>query len=577
MKTGIADPSEGSNQEELIREITAGQSVEASRLIRRAWEVKKQATAAGNAGDGAGDYLRVVHILRTLNMDREIIAAAMLYDLMADDRFHPDEIRSEFGESVAHLAEGLTRMSRIGELRGDESDLEERPARLEGLRKLLLAMAEDLRVVIVKLAERLHGMRTLIRKKDDVWRRRVAAETLEIYAPLANRLGIWHIKWELEDLAFRCLEPMRYREIAANLDERRQDRELFISEVVSTLLTELAAQGIRAEVNGRPKHIYSIWKKMKRKGLAFNELYDVRAVRILTESVGDCYAVLGVVHGLWPHLPREFDDYITNPKGNSYRSLHTAVIGPGGRTLEVQIRTQEMHRHAEMGVAAHWRYKEGGKQEHSYDSKIAWLRQILQLNDEPGDDDDFLERFKTEVFQDRVYALSPRGRVVDLPRGATPLDFAYTIHSEVGNRCRGAKVDDSIVPLTYELQNGDQVEILTARNGTPSRDWLNSSLGYLKTSRARSKVRQWFKQQDLEINLAEGRDLLDRELRRLGVTDVNLDRLARRLKYPRLDGLLSAIGRGEVSSAQIAGAVREQLLPRDVSVPEMVKPPVRET
>ncbi len=565
IEPSIETSGQRAEDERWLAQVCARRSPAAADIIHRAWLMARQAHAGQTRANGErylGHPMEVAQILNSLNLDEETIAAAILHDVVEDTGLTIEDVRAGFGETVARLVDGVTKMDLIREYHKQGLDVEKgrEQSRLEGLRKLLLAMVEDLRVVLIKLADRMHNMRTLKYLPEDK-RRRIARETLDIYAPLANRLGIWQIKWELEDLSFRYLEPERYQEIARRLDERRADRERYITDAVNRLRSALTREGVEAEVSGRPKHIYSIWRKMQRKRLDFNEIFDVRAIRVLTRSIKDCYAALGVVHGLWPHIPKEFDDYITNPKGNDYQSLHTAVAGPGGRTLEVQIRTVEMHQHAELGVAAHWRYKEGGRQDPQFMNRVAWLRQLLEIRDEPGDAGDFLERFKTEVFIDRVYALTPRGNVIDLPRGATPLDFAYAVHSEVGHRCRGAKVNGAIVPLTYELKNGDQVEILTTRHGTPSRDWLNQNLGYLKTSRARGRVRQWFKQQDYDKNVAAGRDQLERELRRLGVSDVKLDKLAQRLRFAKVEELFLGLGRGELGPVQIAGAVQEELLP----------------
>ncbi len=441
----------------------------------------------------------------------------------------------------------------------DQSDeRHKQQAHAESLRKLLLAIAEDLRVVLIKLAERLHSMRNL-QELAPPQRERMARETLDIYAPLANRLGIWQLKWELEDLAFQAMQPDTYRELVAQLDESRGDREANLIHVVQILERELGKLGIHAEISSRRKHIYSIWRKMQRKGVDFHHIFDVRAVRVLVKDLAACYAALGVVHSLWAPVAGEFDDYIVRPKNNLYQSLHTAVRGPDGQTLEVQIRTPEMHQHAELGVAAHWSYKEGGaKQTAGFEQKIAWLRRLLEVKAEDVEAGDFIDRFKAEVFQDRVYVLTPKGAIIDLPQGATPLDFAYHIHTDVGHRCRGAKVNGNIVPLTYELKTGEQVDVLTAKQGTPSRDWLNPHLGYLKSAHARAKARAWFKLQDHDKNIAAGRITLDRELRRLGINEVNMTRLAQRLHFSEADEFLAALGRGDVHHAQIVNAVQEQ-------------------
>ncbi|MGD8618563.1 MAG: GTP diphosphokinase [Gammaproteobacteria bacterium] len=503
--------------------------------------------------------LAVAEILNDLKLDYETLAAAMLHDVVEDTEVTLDDVRTRFGDVIARLVDGVTKMERIGEFQEVALGSQDH-GQAESLRKLLLAMAEDVRVVLIKLADRLHNMRTL-KYLDESRQRRIAQETMDIYAPLANRLGIWQIKWELEDLSLRYLEPEAYQSIASMLDEKREDREHYIAGVIARLEKELKQAGITATVSGRPKHINSIWRKMQRKRVDFDQIFDMRAVRILVKEEKDCYAALGVVHGLWRHIPKEFDDYIANPKENLYRSLHTAVVGPGGHNLEVQIRTEEMHRHAELGVAAHWRYKEGRGFDPGYEEKIAWLRQLLEWREEEHSANDFVDRFKSEAFQERVYVLTPQGRIIDLPQGSTPLDFAYAVHTEIGHRCRGAKINGRIVPLTYKLKNGEQVEVLTTRHGEPSRDWLNSHLGYLKTSKAKSRVRSWFKRQDYELNVSAGRGILDREYHRLGIADLPIDKLAARFKYKQVDELLAAIGRGEITPGHLANAASD-LLPR---------------
>ncbi|MCW8888724.1 MAG: RelA/SpoT family protein, partial [Gammaproteobacteria bacterium] len=465
--------------------------------------------------------MEVGSILSGLHLSHELICAAVLYDVVANELVTTAEIEDELGKGVVAIIEGVQRMNALGILK---EGFDRSNSSAESLRKLLLAMADDIRVVLIMLAERLYLMRN-IKGFDEADRRKVARETMELYAPLANRLGIWHLKWELEDLAFRYTDPLTYKQIAHFLDERRVDRQEYIDSLIEILKERLQQDGIEADIKGRPKHIFSIWKKMQRKGVGFHDIYDARAVRVLTGSTANCYHVLGIVHGLWPHIPKEFDDYIATPKGNDYQSIHTAVVGPGGRTVEVQIRTHEMEEHAELGVAAHWRYKEGGKSDHKFEQKIAWLRRILDTKEE-GSEDDVIDRFQSEIFQDRVYVVTPSGDVIDLQQGATPLDFAFAIHSEVGNRCRGAKVDGRIVPLTYVLQNGEQVEVLTTKEAKPSRDWLNPQLGYLTTSRARSRVKAWFNQLDLEQHLSDGRQILDRELQRLAVKNLKHEQIA---------------------------------------------------
>lgn len=429
----------------------------------------------------------------------------------------------------------------------------------EGLRRLLLAMIGDVRVVLLQLAEALVRLRASARAPVGI-RRKLALQAQQIHGPLANRLGIWQVKWELEDLTFRYLQPGLYKRIAGLLDERRTDRENYITGVIEQVRTMLSEAGIEAEVVGRPKHIFSIWKKMQRKGLAFHELYDVRAIRILVAELGTCYSALGMVHSLWPPIPGEFDDYVANPKQNMYQSLHTAVIGPGGKAVEVQIRTHEMHAHSELGVAAHWRYKEGSQRDPGYERKIGWMRQLLE-----GRDERVMEAF-SEPLNDRVYVLTPKGKVLDLPAGSTVLDFAYHIHTDVGHNCRGAKVNGRIVPLTHNVSNGEQIEILTARSGAPSRDWLNPQLGYLQGSRSRAKVRQWFKRVDYDRNVSLGRDLIDRELKRLGLQAANLEKITRKLNFTRLDDLLAAVAVGDVTAIQVARQAEEQLRPAQEEV-----------
>jgi GTP pyrophosphokinase len=543
-----------------LRHLAEGRSESEMALIRRAIDLAGRAHEGQTRASGEpylNHSLQVADILVGLRLDHESLVAAILHDVVEDTPVTLAEVEASFGSTVARLVDGVTKMGAIGQY---QQGLVERgrkePVNAENLRKLLLAMAEDVRVVLIKLADRLHNMRTLKHLPEEK-QRRIARETLDIYAPLANRLGIWHIKWELEDLSFRYLDPITYKQIALFLDERRVDRKHYIDEVVQILNAQLAEADIKAEVTGRPKHIYSIWKKMSRKGLGFNDIFDVRAVRILVGNVADCYHALGIVHTLWPHIPKEFDDYIATPKENMYQSIHTAVVGPQGKTLEVQIRTHEMDRHAELGVAAHWRYKEGGNRDKSFEEKIAWLRQLLDWRDEEGSAGDFIDRFKSEVFQDRVYVLTPTGEIIDLPQGATPIDFAYHVHTEVGNRCRGAKINGRMVPLTYELKSGEQVEILTTKHGGPSRDWLNPHLGYIHTSRARAKARGWFKQQDQQQNLVDGRAVLERELYRLGVNDIAYERLADHFHLANNDELLIAIGRGDINAAQIAGATQK--------------------
>jgi len=518
-------------------------------LIRAATDMVIEADPGADLEHG----MALGSILSGLHLSHELICATLLHDVVSNDLVTLEEVESRCGKSVAAIIDGVIRMSSLGLL---QERVDRSHSSAESLRKLLLAMADDIRVVLIMLAERLYLMRS-IKEYDESERRKMSRETMDLYAPLANRLGIWHLKWELEDLAFRYTDPLTYKQIAHFLDERRVDRQEYIDTLIAKLQQRLGQEGIKADIKGRPKHIYSIWKKMQRKGVGFHDIYDARAVRVLTDSTADCYHVLGIVHSLWPHIPKEFDDYIATPKGNDYQSIHTAVVGPLGRTVEIQIRTHEMEEHAELGVAAHWRYKEGGKGDHQFEQKIAWLRKILDTKEEgeDGGDEDVIDRFQSEIFHDRVYVLTPGGDVLDLQQGATPLDFAFAIHSEVGNRCRGAKVNGRIVPLTYVLQNGEQIEVLTTKEGKPSRDWLNPQLGYLVTSRARSRVKAWFNQLDHDVHLSDGRQMLERELQRLGVKNLKHEQIAQEMRQNNLDDLLVQLGRGDVTSAQIASAI----------------------
>ena len=518
-------------------------------------------------------------ILAGMNMDFETVAAAILHAVPEYGDDWAETLKTHFGTNICSLVEGISRMEQIQEfsemegLHGKEKKKGDHVQQIESLRKMLLAMVEDIRVVLIKLAERTQTMRCLSGASAEQ-QQRIARETRGIFAPLANRLGVWQVKWELEDLSLRYLEPELYKKVAKLLDERRLDREQYIADLVSQLQKELQESGIKAKVTGRSKHIYSIINKMKRKQIDFSELYDVRAVRILVDDIKGCYTALGLVHNLWQPIPKEFDDYIAHPKSNDYRSLHTAVIGPRNLAVEVQIRTHEMHHHSELGVAAHWRYKEGGKSDAKFDEKIAWLRQILEWKEEVADSGDLLEQFKSELFHDQVYVLTPQGKVIDLPKGATPVDFAYTLHTDLGHRTRGAKVDGSIVPLNYKLQNGQRVEILSTKVGSPSRDWLNPSLGYLQSPRARAKVRHWFKYQNFDENVAQGRSQLDRELHRLGVTSINQEKIAQKLSFGKLEDFLAAIGRGDVSDHQIIQTVLEEITPKsEVAAKPLVSKP----
>lgn len=485
-------------------------------------ESEQQNNAAKNLwAEGTSSFrtgLEIAEILADLKLDQDSLIAAVLYRGVREGHIALPLVSQRFGSVVAKLIDGVLRMAAISaSLSPRQSMVLGTQGQVENLRKMLVAMVDDVRVALIKLAERTCAIRA-VKTADDEKRNRVAREVFDIYAPLAHRLGIGHIKWELEDLSFRYLEPDQYKQIATLLHERRLDRERFITDVMNQLRSELQATGVEADISGRAKHIYSIWRKMQRKGLAFSQIYDVRAVRVLVPEMRDCYTALGIVHTLWRHIPKEFDDYIANPKENGYRSLHTAVIGPEGKVLEVQIRTHAMHEEAELGVCAHWRYKgtdvKAGSNQ--YEEKISWLRQVLEWHEELGDIGGLAEQLRVDIEPDRVYIFTPDGHAIDLPKGATPLDFAYRVHTEIGHNCRGAKINGRIVPLNYSLQTGEQVEIITSKHGTPSRDWLNPNLGYITTSRARAKIVHWFKLQARDQNVAAGKTLLERELARLG-------------------------------------------------------------
>ncbi|NDJ62482.1 MAG: bifunctional (p)ppGpp synthetase/guanosine-3',5'-bis(diphosphate) 3'-pyrophosphohydrolase [Chloroflexi bacterium] len=503
----------------------------------------------------------VAHILAEMKLDAEAIAAALLHDTLEDTEITKPQLREEFGKAVAEIVDGVTKLDKLPLNKTESPGQRARDVDrgLEYIRKMALAMGDDVRVVLVKLADRLHNMRTLGYMPPHK-QKHIAQETLDIFAPLANRLGIWQLKWELEDLSFRYLDTDTYRMIAASIDERRADREIYLARVVEKLRNELAPYDMpNISITGRPKHIYSIHKKMDRKGLTFDQIYDVRAVRVIVDTTPQCYLVLGVVHNLWRPIPGQFDDYIAAPKDNFYQSLHTAVLDTQGKTLEVQIRTWEMHEHAEYGIAAHWRYKEQhAHRDDAFERRLNYLRRLMEFGPETDDAAVFVDTMKTEVFKDRVYAFTPKGDIIDLPNGATPIDFAYHIHTDIGHRCRGAKVHGKLVNLNYVLQTGDQVEVLTANRGGPSLDWLNSNLGYVTTARARSKIRHWFRKQNREKNIIAGREVLERELKRLSLLDaVPFEAVASLFGYSRLDDFLAAVGEGEVHGGQIANRVLE--------------------
>ncbi|NWN92564.1 GTP diphosphokinase [Marinobacter adhaerens] len=509
--------------------------------------------------------LEMAQVLAELRLDQASLVAAILYRAVREERVRLEVIRKEFGEEIAGLINGVQQMAAISSihhpLKGNV--LGQSEGQLDNVRKMLVTMVDDVRVPLIKLAERTCAIRA-VKDAPEEKRMRVAREVFDIYAPLAHRLGIGHIKWELEDLSFRYLHETAYKKIASLLDERRLDREGYIRRVIATLQAKLQASGIEASLSGRAKHIYSIWRKMRLKGIDFSQVYDIRAVRILVPEVRDCYAALGIVHTLWRHIPNEFDDYVANPKENGYQSLHTAVIGPDGKVMEVQIRTHAMHEDAELGVCAHWLYKGTDKAGKSsgYDAKINWLRQVMEWQEELGDLSGLADHLKSDVVSDRIYVFTPDGHVVDLPQGATPIDFAYRVHTEIGHACRGARVDSRIVPLTYPLKTGEQVSILTTKtNPAPSRDWLNPSLGYLKTSRARAKVTHWFKQQNRERNIIDGRAILDDEFGRLSLHDVDLNELAAKVNYHSADDLFAAVGAGDLRPTQVANTAQQLLEP----------------
>jgi GTP pyrophosphokinase len=544
-------------------------------LVRTAYQ---QAESAHDGQSRASGEPFVVHsvavarMLAELGLDHRAVAAGLLHDVVEDTPWTIDDVRERFDAEVANLVDGVTKLAYIDTVsKMGIRDIQAEEA--ESLRKMFLAMAEDVRVVLIKLADRLHNMRTLRSLSEDK-RERIARETLEIFAPLASRLGIWQIKWELEDLGLRYYDPEAYHNIADLIDERRQARETYIQRVIAELQARLRLEGISAEVAGRPKHIYSIYRKMVRKDVDFGQIYDVRGIRVRVDSVQDCYGALGVVHALWKPLPGEFDDFIATPKDNMYQSLHTAVVGPEGKTVEVQIRTREMHRRAELGIAAHWRYKEGArKRDVAFENKVAWIRSLMDWRGDVEDAQEFVDALKIEVLEDRVYVFTPKGQVLDLPAGSTPIDFAYYVHTEVGHRCRGARVNGRLVQLTYELTNGDQVEIITAKHGGPSRDWLRPDLGYVRSARSRQKIRRWFRQQDREDNISFGREQLKRELKRLNLAqDVRYQDIAALFDYRSLDDFYAAIGFGDLSSQRVAARVLQELRSEEVFTEEEEAP-----
>jgi GTP pyrophosphokinase len=532
-------------------------------LVERAARVAVAAHGADTRKSGEPYVLHPIAVggmLARMQLDGETIAAALLHDVIEDTPVSLEQIAGQFGERVASLVDGVTKLGRIPWTTDDAEGLSsrEKTQQAENLRKMFLAMIDDIGVVLIKLADRLHNMRTLD-SLPPAKQARIALQTLEIYAPLANRLGIWQFKSELEDLAFRYLNPEAHATLRAEFEKRGEDAAPYLDEVKTELQSALAEAGIAAEITGRTKHIYSIYRKMTAKRRAIDEIYDVIGLRVLVNDRKDCYGALGVVHARWHPLPGEFDDYIATPKDSMYQSLHTAVVGPQGRVIEIQIRTHDMHRIAEHGVAAHWRYKEGSRSDARIEAKVAWLRQLMEWRDQVADAEEFVESLKSDVFKEQIYVFTPAGDIIELPAGATPVDFAYRIHTEVGHQCVGAKVNDHLVPLDYKLQNGQVVKIQTSRTKTgPNRDWLLSSSDYVTTASAREKIRRWFRSQERDENIAQGKEILERELRRLNL-ELKPDELLKAFpQYPKFEDLLAAIGYGGISAQRIAVRLTQQ-------------------
>jgi len=573
--------------EKLLEQLPDAYTLADKELIKHAYRVAEEAHRGQKRNSGEpyiNHCLAVAQILAELRVPPEVMAAGLLHDTVEDTNLTLDNIQEDFGDTIASLVDGVTKLTNLPRVSRDDQHAEKnitgdvspktageiqtksdnktnslgrRPDMTsETLRKTFLAMGDDVRVVLIKLADRLHNMRTLGHMPEEK-RKRIAQQTLDIFAPLANRLGIWQIKWELEDLAFRYVSPAKYKEIAEQLAERRPDRETQIQAIVDSLKTLFEEHEIKVEITGRPKHIYSIYKKMQEKDKAFEMVRDVRAVRLIVPDVAATYTTLGLIHTHWRPIPGEFDDYIAAPKDNFYQSLHTAVIWDDGKPLEVQIRTPEMHQNAEYGIASHWRYKEGTKRDKSYEERINWLRNMMEWHADVNDATEFVESMRSDVFQDRVYVFTPRGDIIDMPAGSTPIDFAYHVHTDIGHRCRGARVNGKLVPLYHELKTGDQVVILTAKRGGPSRDWLNSNLGLVKTQRAKSKIRLWFKKEDYQQNESQGRLLLERELQRLGISEVNFERMARNLGIKTPDEMFVDLGTGDLSVSKVVREIAE--------------------
>jgi GTP pyrophosphokinase len=539
------------------------------KLVEKAYVMAEKAHTGQTRVSGESyvqHCLNVALILAELHMPTAVIVAGLLHDTVEDTALTLDDIEREFGAEVAKLVDGVTKLAQLPRVSKEGNTPIDRHT--ESLRKTFMAMSDDVRVVLIKLADRLHNMRTLNHLRPEK-RERIARETLEIFAPLANRLGIWQMKSELEDLSFRYADPEKHREITALIAERQVDREKAMTRIVERIRKALDEHHLDAEVSGRPKHIYSISKKMERKGVDFDEVYDVRAVRVIMSDKPTCYYALGVIHNLWRPIPGQFDDYIATPKDNFYQSLHTAVVYDDGKTLEVQIRTLEMHEEAEYGIAAHWRYKEGAKRDEAFEKRIKWLRSLMDWRQDLKDPGEFVDAMKRDVFDDRVYAFTPKGDIIDLPTGATPIDFAYHVHTSVGDRCRGAKINGRLVGLDYRLKTGDQVEVLTAKRGGPSRDWLNPDLKLVRSQRAIQKIRQYFHRQDRHQTLTQGRELLEKEFKRLGIDEFNQETLARQFGYAKVEDFLYALGTGDIHGRKIAAHVLEAEV---VNQPPLEKP-----
>lgn len=495
----------------------------------------------------------LVEMLAEINLDPAGLAAAFIYPMAIAQKLSDTQLKTMYSLEIAKLVAGVQQMDALHHLRAYEVDLDDYAHHLDNLRKMLVAMVEDIRVVLIKLGDHIAALEAAKDLPAET-QKMLAVEAREVYAPLANRLGVGHLKWQLEDLSFRYLEPEKYTHIAKHVAEKRLDRQRSVEKAIDTLQNELSIDGIHAQVNGRIKHIYSIYRKMQRKNIEYEEVYDVRAMRVLVDKVGDCYAALGTVHRLWPHIPKEFDDYIAAPKSNGYRSLHTAVVGPEGKVLEVQIRTHTMHEESEIGVCAHWAYKEGSKTALPDQSKMKWLHALLEWQEEISHADDLFNELKNTVTEDRVYVFTPKGEVVDLPKGSTPLDFAYQVHTDLGHRTRGAKVNGRMVPLTYILNSSDQIEILAQKEVRPGKDWLYGESGYLFTPRAKAKVRAWFRSQHRDDNIHDGKEYLEKECARLDLGPLDLQAVAQKLNLHASDDVLAAIGRGDVRMAHVLQA-----------------------